>query len=281
MLSIIIKGYVNYIIVNDKKKISLKEAIKHNVITQFFNGVTPFSTGGQPMEVYMLTEHKIPVAQATNYTIQSFIFYQIALVICGTFAVFYNFIFHIFPKVKLLQHFVVLGFIINIAVVIVLLLISYSKYITDKICLLIIKIMKKIKKKVNEEEIRSKINEYYDGFQAMKKNKRLIVSGIILNIVSLLCLYCIPIFIVYSMGDFTSLSISDTITSSAYVYLIGAFVPIPGASGGIEYGFTQFFGNFLGEGLLKAVLLLWRALTYYLGVIIGAIIFNMEKKVEK
>ena len=46
-LYIVIKGYVNYKITNDKKKLSLKEAIKHNIITQFFNGVTPFSTGGQ------------------------------------------------------------------------------------------------------------------------------------------------------------------------------------------------------------------------------------------
>ena len=73
-LFIVIKGFVNYKITNDKIKLSLKEAIKHNLITQFFNGVTPFSTGGQPMEVYMLMEHDIPIAKATNQTIQSFIF---------------------------------------------------------------------------------------------------------------------------------------------------------------------------------------------------------------
>ena len=68
-LFIVIKGYVNYKITNDKSKLSLKEAIKHNVITQFFNGVTPFSTGGQPMEIYMLMEHDIPIAKATNQTL--------------------------------------------------------------------------------------------------------------------------------------------------------------------------------------------------------------------
>ena len=94
---------INYLIVNDKNKISIWEAIKHNIIIQFFNGITPFSTGGQPMEVYLLTEHKISLSKATDYTVQSFIFYQIALVICGIIAVIYNTIFHLFPKVKLLQ----------------------------------------------------------------------------------------------------------------------------------------------------------------------------------
>ena len=37
----------------DEEKYSLLEAFKHNIIVQFFNGVTPFSTGGQPMEIYM------------------------------------------------------------------------------------------------------------------------------------------------------------------------------------------------------------------------------------
>ena len=91
-----IKGYINYKIVNDPKKFSKKEAIRQNYIAQFFNGITPFQTGGEPMAIYMLTEQGISVSKATNYMVQSFIFYQIALVICGILAVLYNFIFHIF-----------------------------------------------------------------------------------------------------------------------------------------------------------------------------------------
>ena len=129
LISVSLKGIANYLIVNDKKKISVKEAIKHNFITQFFNGITPFSTGGQPMEIYMLTEHGISLPKATNYTVQSFIFYQIALVICGALAVTYNFIFKIFPKVTFLKYLVLLGFAINIFVVVILLLVANSKKI--------------------------------------------------------------------------------------------------------------------------------------------------------
>ena len=69
---IVLRAYIIYKSVNDKKKLTFKEAIKHNIITQFFNGITPFSTGGQPMEVYMLTEHNISVAKATSVTIINF-----------------------------------------------------------------------------------------------------------------------------------------------------------------------------------------------------------------
>ena len=280
-LFIIIKGFVNYKITNDKNKLSLKEAIKHNIITQFFNGVTPFSTGGQPMEVYMLMEHDIPIAKATNQTIQSFIFYQIALVICGAIAVINNFLFPIFPKVRILQILVLLGFIINVLVVVFLVLISRSKRVTNKLSRLSIKVLKKLKRKVDEEDIKQKFSDYHEGFKELRKRKKLFIGGVLLNIVSLLCLYIVPMFILYSMGDFNSLTVNNTITASAYVYIIGGFVPIPGASGGIEYGFSRFFGNLIITSKLSAVLLLWRFITYYLGVIIGAIVFNFEKKVTK
>ena len=83
------------------------------------------------------------------------------------------------------------------------------------------------------------------------------------------------------MGDYKSLTIIDTLVSSAYVYLIGAFVPVPGASGGIEYGFSQFFGNFVEGSILPAMLIVWRFITYYLGVIVGAILFNIRERMKK
>lgn len=280
-LSVSLKGFANYLIINDKSKIDLKEAIKHNLIAQFFNGVTPFATGGQPMEIYMTTEHHIPLAKATNQAVQSFIFYQIALVICGMFAVIYNSIFHIFPKVKLLQHLILLGFIINIIVAIILLLISSSKAVTKKISEVVIKILRVFKIKHNEKEICKKFDDYYEGFKELKGRKYLTITGVSLNIASLLCLYIVPLFVLYSMGNFYSLTVVDTITAAAYVYVIGAFVPIPGASGGIEYGFTQFYGNFISAGTLSAVLIVWRFITYYLGMIVGALLFSLEEKVKK
>ena len=62
-LYIITKAYIIYKCVNEKDKLSFKEAVKHNLITQFFNGITPFSTGGQPMEIYMIAEHHIKVVR--------------------------------------------------------------------------------------------------------------------------------------------------------------------------------------------------------------------------
>lgn len=279
-ISVVIKGFMNYKIVNDKEKFKLKEAINQNIISQFFNGITPFQTGGEPMAIYMLKEQGFSISQATNYMVQGFIFYQLALVLYGLFAVVYNYTFQVFPKVQILQYLVLIGFTINI-VVVILLLLSYSEQATKRISKLSYKICRKLKIKISKENLEKKFEDYHNGFQELKERKGLFVFGVCMNIISLSCLYMVPYFILCGMGDTNSLSIVNTLISSAYVYLIGAFVPVPGASGGIEYGFTQFYGNFVAGSIISAMLIVWRFITYYLGVIVGGICFNVRERVRK
>lgn len=284
-LSIFFKAYISYKSVNEKEKYSLFESVKHNVITQFFNGITPFSTGGQPMEVYMLTRHGINANRGTMIVLQNFIFYQIALVLFGVVAVTYNHIFHIFPNNSALKNLVTIGFIMNTLVAIGIIAISLSHKFTNFCMNQLIAIFTKMKIiRSREEKIKSwegRLNEFHSCAASLRKRKKLFIMGVFFNFISLACLYIIPLFIVYGMGDFTGLNIMNTLTASAYVLLMGAFVPIPGASGGIEYGFVKFFGNFLSSSVTNAVLLIWRFITYYFGMIIGMIAFNLDEREMK
>lgn len=284
-LSIFFRSYISFLTVNDSSKYSLSEAMKHNVIIQFFNGITPFSTGGQPMEVYMLRKHGISANKGTMIVLQNFIFYQIALVIFGVFAVIYNYLFHIFPKVVILKKLVLVGFIINTLVAVAIFLLSISKKFTTTCMKLVIKILDKVnvvkdRKKI-EENLSNRLEEFHESAKILRHRKGLFYLGVFFNFLSLACLYAIPLFVVYSMHDFNSINLLECLTSSAYVLLIGAFVPIPGASGGIEYGFLTFFGNFLKPSLSSAAMLIWRFITYYFGMIIGAIALNFDKGDEK
>jgi len=284
-LSILLKAYISYKVVNEKEKYSLKESIKHNVIVQFFNGITPFSTGGQPMEVYMLKEHGIRASHGTNFIMQNFIFYQIALVIFGIFAVGYNAKYHLFPASPILRNLVFIGFLVNTLVAVFLFIIAFSKKFTSFIIYHTIEILSKLKLIKEKEKTKlhweERITEFHRSTQELKHRKVLAVSSIFLNLLSLACFYITPLLIVYSLHDFESLKVVDSLVASAYVLIIGAFVPIPGASGGIEYSFLSFFHAFLSSGVTSAVLLVWRFITYYLPMIIGAIVFNIDEGRKK
>ena len=248
--------------------------------TQFFNAVTPFATGGQPYQVYYLTKEGIRVSSATSIIMQNFIVYQIALVLLGLLAVIYNFCFHLFPKIALLQHLVTLGFIINALVVVVMFLVSFNKKIGEilmKIGIFVLtklRIVKDREKKIKKWE--NSINEFHDSAKILLKNKKDFIEGILLNFIALISLYLIPYAMMLAIGENAFNSV-DAIITSAYIMLLGSFVPMPGGTGGLEYGFISFYGNFITGSKLSALMILWRFLTYYLGIILGSIALNVKR----
>ena len=260
---------------------SFKRTYELVLITQFFNAITPFSTGGQPFQIYHLKKDGIPITKGTNIIMQNFIVYQIALVILGIFALIYNSIFHIYKKIYILRHLVGLGFFINTLVIVFLFFIAFSENFSN----LMLKILEFIlgKRKDKEERLK-KWNEYiasfHEGAKVLMEDKSKFMMNIFYNILALSILYLVPFFLLFGMGE-VNINPTDVLVSSAYTMLIGAFVPIPGATGGIEYGYISFFGQFIKGPILNASMLLWRGITYYVGLIIGAITLALKKDVKE
>lgn len=252
--------------------------------TQFFNAVTPFATGGQPYQIYYLKQNGINYVNSTSIVIENFIVYQIALVILGIVSLIVNKIFHIFTKVYILQKLIALGFIINLLVIILMFVLAFSKKINKFLINLGISVLTKFNVvKDKEEKIKEwdkKLADFNKSGKILLKDRKLFIFNIVCSFIALTCLYLIPLFILYSMGDFFSVTPGVGIVTSAYIMIIGSFVPIPGGTGGLEYGFIQFYGNFIKGSMLSAAMLVWRFVTYYFGMIIGAIALYI-KKVKK
>lgn len=268
-----------------KEKIKVRQIFKQITITQFFNGITPFASGGQPMQVYMLNKSGIKLTHSTNIIVQDFILYQMALITHGVIAVILNAKFHFLADNPFLRNLTVLGFIINTLVGLGLLFVSFStkfnRFVVRNIIGLFSKINLVKSKEKTIESWKIKLKEFNESAVILRKNKWLVIKGYIYNIIGLLCYYLTPLFVIYALGFSSSITPVAVYVSCAYVSIIGAFVPIPGGSGGIEYSFLQFFGNFIKGSSLSAILIVWRAITYYLAIIIGGITFNTFKGVEK
>ena len=249
--------------------------------TQFVNAITPFATGGQPYQVYYLNKEGIRSSTSTSIILENFIVYQIALVFLGIIAMTCNFFFHIFPHNDLLTHLITLGFIINTLVIIVSFIIAFGKNISKKLLHFGITILSKLKLVKDKEKKLEKWNESITNFhksaKVLMEDKKLFFSMILVNLVALSILYMIPVFVLYAAGSFDKVNVGLAIITSAYVMLIGSFVPIPGGTGGLEYGFIKFYGFFIHGSLLSATMLIWRFITYYFGLIIGGIAFNLNR----
>lgn len=252
-----------------------------NLRTQFFNAITPFATGGQPYQIYFLKGCGIDYASSTSIVLENFIVYQIALVVLGILALLSNQIFHIFGKNQLLQNLIFLGFIINALVIIIMFVVAFSEKLNKIIINFGIKFLTKLRIVKNKEKQLEKWNENIDHFHkcalTLLEDKKVFIFNILCNFLALCCLYLVPLFILYSMGNFTAFNAGIALVTSSYVMLIGSFVPIPGGTGGLEYGFVQFYGNFITGSKLSAMMLVWRFITYYFGLIVGAIALNIKK----
>ena len=268
-----------------KKDFAFKKSFKFILQINFFNAITPFSSGGQPFEIYYLKREKIKLADVTTVVIEQFVVYQIALVLLGLIAIILNNIFGIFPNNSVLKNLVTIGFIVNTLVTVVLFLLAFTtktnKFIIDKVIKLLhkLKIVKNVEQR--EEKFNNYINDLHDGTKKLLENKIDFIEMILANFIGLICLYLVPLAILYSTGDFTSFNGFESIISSAYVMLIGSFVPIPGGTGGLEYGFVKFYGNFIKGSVVTAIMITWRFITYYIPMIIGAIAVNVGKKVKE
>ena len=272
-----------YIIKANNGKVSYLKCFQINLMILFFHGITPFAGGGQPMEIYFLHKEGIPVTKATNITLQNFIVYQIALIITGLMALIYNHIFNVFPNDSLIKYLVVLGFTINTLVLVVTFILSFgkktNKFIIEKGIhfLAKIKIIKEEKK--TQEKCQKYLQSFHDNAIELKKNKKIVAFMVLINIIGLMTMYSMPYPILRGMG--ININIFKVITAIAYVMIIGSFVPIPGGTGGIEYSFIFFFQYLISGSILHAAMLVWRLISYYFGMVLGAFALALYRKREK
>lgn len=247
----------------------------------FFNAITPFSSGGQPFQMYLLKNQGIRISESGSALLQNFISYQIGLIFMGTIAIILNGIFDIIPSTSMLRRIVMIGFLVNALILILLLFFATARKANIKILNFIFGLKFMRKKETLRDKIESKIDEFYDSMLYFKKNKFILLKSILYNTLSLICLYIVPFFIFLSIGKYNILSVLDSMVCSSYTYFIGSFVPIPGGTGGLEYGFLEFFKGFLPSVLLSVCMLLWRFITYYLMMIFGAISLIFVKRGEE
>ena len=285
----LLRALALYIVVKRyEPDIKYRKMLHQILITQFFNGITPFATGGEPMQVYMLNKSGVKVAQATNIIVQEFIMYQIALLLVGVICLGLNFIFNICTVNSVLFNLILFGFLLNIAVGLISIFISFSKRFSKFVVNFGLKVGIKLKLIKDPEKTtriwNEKVEEYNESGTMLKENKKLFFTCVMINFCALVIFYMIPYFVFLSMGE--HIGIMQVVVSSAFVLLVGNFIPLPGGSGGTEGAFLEFFKVVLPfvdtrEAILKSALIIWRVITYYFGIVIGGVALGFFKGDER
>ncbi len=257
-----------------------KNSIIVTMVGQFFSAITPFATGGQPAQLYILTKQKIGVGKSVSILMIKFIIYQLVLVIFSLiFLIVSSSFFH--KNMSNYFYLVFLGFIVDSGVIFLFIVLSRYKNLNRKIGKFILSFLEKINLLKNRDTIEKKINYQLDKFHEniiiIKNNKKLLVEVTILTVFRLISFYIIPLCI-YKSFNLMGANLINLLAATSFVKMFISFIPVPGASGGAESSFYIFFRMFFVENNIYTAMLLWRIITYYSVLFIGFIIIPYNRK---
>ncbi|MGM0472196.1 MAG: lysylphosphatidylglycerol synthase transmembrane domain-containing protein [Bacillota bacterium] len=258
------------------ENISLSLGLKLVWANLFLAAVTPFQTGGGPMQVYLMyKKSQIDAAKGVVITSMKFIIALLFFaVVSPIIVILYP---DLLPKNQFRYLFYYIIFFFVVVGVIYLLTIIFPRRI-KKLLYRIINVIDRFSfwnSKYTTKLLKfglSNINEFNIGFKVyLTKNRKNLLLSIGYTMLFLLAQFSIPVLLIKSLG--IEVSSLQVILNQFILTTLMYFTPTPGGSGMAEGGFMVLFLQFVPRYSIGILILLWRFFVIYLGVFFGSYVF--------
>lgn len=245
----------------------------------FYSNITPGASGGQPMQVAAMNKAGVPVGNGTTTVTIRLICNQFMVSVLSLAFLIANREF-IYRQLEGAIWFVRVGWVINFAVVPLVLLAAFRRAWIRKLVNGLISLLAKIRILKDPETTRRSADEvldtYHTALNSLLRSPGEIIRQCLCSTASLLALTGSIVFVYHAFG------MSGTpwyhLMSLAFLLFVSAsYTPLPGASGAQEGGFLFYFRGIFTGGTIGLALLTWRFFTYYLFIFVGVINLLAEK----
>lgn len=263
---------------SQKYHVSFLCGLKIALLGLYYSYITPSSTGGQPMQSAYLLREKIPVGISAAVLIMKFFCFQCAFVFVSAASFIW-----MYPQLEAenpgIIPFIILGLIVNGASIIFFPSLFY-KPILHGIC----RFAKWVVNRFSFLRRRSGLMDSIDRFEAdfgsytddFKGKTKSLIFGVLLSIPQFILQMSVIYFIFRAFG-YHNVSYWEIVAVQSLLQVSVSFMPMPGASGAQEIGFSSFFRNYFVNDDLYAAVMVWRFFTYYLVVIAGAVLVVVDQ----
>ncbi|MGM9835071.1 MAG: YbhN family protein [Bacilli bacterium] len=259
-----------------KKKISVFKGIFYSIVEFFFSGITPSSTGGQPVQLYYMNKDKIQKKKALITLLINTIYFKLIIVILGILILIFK---HelILSMRPLFIFFYFLGIIVDLFIVIGGYLLLYKQIILKKILQIVENIIKVFFKNY-EMKIDDNIEKYSNEVNELGKHKLELFFEFLITFLQRVCLFSIS-YVVYKAFGLSEYNFFEIIIIQISVQVAIEFIPLPGGTGVSEYLFNIFFITAFGSSLSSTAMLVTRTFSFYIPLILSGVIllFNYLK----
>ena len=271
-------GIRRYVILN-----RLGHSLKVNLIGKFYDNVTPFAVGGQPMQIYYLHKRALySGGEASAVVLVKYFFNMTSMCLVSLLVMACNT--HVLGAIevdwaRILIHVAAwVGIAVNMFLpLMVLFFVIFPKFAT-KLATFVIGIGFKIKIVKNKEEALAKalktVTDFRAAFKLMAKKPKEFIALVLLCLAEDCLRFALPFFI---MKMFNGLGADAGFAELIKVMALNVFVtqsvciiPTPGNSGAIEsIGTIAFTAVLTNTGVLGWSVLVWRFFVFYIYIIIG------------
>lgn len=277
-------------------KFNLKTSLKVQLLGKFYDNVTPFAVGGQPMQIYYLhkkgyTGGVSSAVVLTKYFIQMFCLCTVSLVLMAC-------------NVNVLggmgdtawRTVILVGAWIGIASnlflpVMIILFVALPRF-SHRLASFVVGIGHKLRIVKDKDKTVEKAFKTVDDFRAsikiMSRKPLNFIALILLCITEVLLRYALPFFIMkmfcaFGEGDGGFTTLISVMALNVYATQSVAIIPTPGNSGAIESTGTLAFSAFVKGSVLSWSVFVWRLSVYYIYVVIGIglIVFEFIRKLVR
>lgn len=274
LIYMIIESIVTHLIINAVQKTKVKFiGIKMATMGFYYNLVTPFASGSQPMQIYALTKYNVSlsksVAIVTNKTV---VFQSTVTIFCGILILLNKPL--LMEQVHSVKVLIAAGMTMNISMLLGGLLIVFSPKQVKMIAEILINFLSKFKAFKFLDSKRDRINHYIDDYnysiKIFIKNVKVLVLSILLTILQLIAYFSI-VYCVYKASNLKGVSYIHIMTLQVFLYMAISPVPTPGNVGANEVTFFTMFSKIIPKELLGYSVLLYSGFVYYLLLVISGL----------
>lgn len=262
---------------------SFKHAFKVTMVGQYFNSVTPYAVAGQPMQLLALTRQGISSGIAISALVRKFLVYQTSITVYSLLVILVKYSFFR-SKIQGFMALAFIGFLYQAASVVILILFTYCPTFTTRLIRGVVWVLQKIHivKKPDEtkEKVKNQLQFYIENNRVMQGSRNLMARVYGFTFIQLTALFAVPFFI-YKAFHCSGLPFFDMVAAQSFVTMISSYTPLPGAAGAAEGSFLVIFQMFFDSAIIKQAMLLWRLITYYSSIIVGAFFAGFDSKREK
>lgn len=253
--------------------LTIGQCFKYSLVDFYFSSITPSNTGGQPMELIYMKHDGYPVVDSSVVLLAVTVLGRVALLTVSAvmFAISLPFV---ASRAVAVLPFAILGFVANLILISFLLIVLFSKKLTQVIVNFTVKILGKLHLIKDQEEtkreVAKKLSHYHECSTFFFEHKKLVLKAFGVLMIQRLSLLSVTYmtYIALGLNEYTYFEITAI---QCLLNLCTDLMPLPGAVGITETVFLMLFAPIFTEAKVTTAVLLSRGISFYLVLIVSAL----------